>query len=256
MKSCWIYSCLGLLFAGAAVLVYIATESSTPQEKEQNRLIQCAGLHLSDRERNIFYNAILSLKERRDWLILVDPQHRLPADYKPNDLTVQFHPHWPKKAQLRQEAFEQMNLMAEAAKKDGITLIPISTYRTWKYQKMLKDRKPDNPYVARAGESQHHLGTAVDFNTVNPSDENIPPLAWLRKHAGEYGFSLSFPKGKDAEKESGYPYEAWHYRYITRKAVQLQDDFFDGDQHKTLTFLYNCVFNTPSETESKRILPN
>lgn len=247
MKSCWLRVCLWLLPAGAAVAVYVAAATSSPQEKEQNRPSQCAGLPLSDSEKNNFYNAILPLQERQDWLILVDPQHILPADYKPDDLTVQFQPHWPKKAQLRKEALEQMNVMAEAAKKDGITLIPVSTYRTWKYQKMLKDRKPDNPYVAGAGESQHHLGTAVDFNTVNPDDENIPALIWLREHAGEYGFSLSFPKGADAEQESGYPYEAWHYRYITREAVQLQDEFFDGDQHKTLTFLHDCVFNVPPE---------
>lgn len=247
MKNCWLRLCLCLLPAGAAVAVYVAAATSSPQKKEQNRLSQCAGLHLSDSEKNNFYHAILPLQERQDRLILVDPQHILPADYKPDDLTVQVQPHWPKKAQLRKETLKQMNVMAEAAKKDGITLIPVSTYRTWKYQKMLKDRTPDNPYVARAGESQHHLGTAVDFNTVNPADENIPALVWLRKHAGEYGFSLSFPKGAEAEKESGHPYEAWHYRYITREAVQLQDEFFDGNQHKTLTFLHDCVFNAPPE---------
>ena len=245
MKNYWLHWCLCLLAAGGAAAVYVATATSTPQEREQNRISQCAGLRLSDKQKNHLYHTVLALKERQDWLILVDPQHILPADYKPADLTVQFQPHWPKKAHLRKEALEQMNIMAEAAKKDGITLIPVSTYRTWKYQQMLKDRKPDNPYVAGAGESQHHLGTAVDFNTVNPSDENIPPLVWLREHAGEYGFSLSFPKGAEAEQESGYPYEAWHYRYITREAVQLQDDFFDGNQHKILAFLHDCVFNAP-----------
>ena len=254
MKNAWLRLSLWLLLAGgAAITVYSAKAASTPQAREQNRLGQCAGLPLSGSEKSNFYNAILPLQERQDWLILVDPQHILPTDYKPDDLTVQFQPHWPKKAQLRREAMQQLLIMIAAAQKDGVRLIPISTYRTWQYQDGLYRRnlagnggKPSG-YVARAGESQHHLGTAVDFNTLSPKDENIPALVWLRRHAGQYGFSLSFPKGAEAEQESGYPYEAWHYRYITRDAVRLQDDFFGGNQHKTLKFLHDCVFNTQPE---------
>lgn len=217
----------------------------TKNARKRKQILACAGLTtLSRKEQERFQKTYLPLENRQDWLVLVDPQHILPADYRPMDMTTELHPGWPKEAWLRQEAMEQMLTMIADAKKDGVQLVPISTYRTWKYQKMLSDRKPGNPYVARPGESQHHLGTAVDFNTVSPKDENIPALVWLRKHAGEYGFSLSFPKGEEAEHESGYPHEAWHYRYITREAVQLQNDFFGGNQHKTLKFLHNCVFTT------------
>lgn len=205
-------------------------------------------LKLSPTENKKFQQTFNALKNKQDWLVLVDPQHVLSAAYKPADMTTELKPGWPKKAQLHREAMQQLLIMIAAAQKDGVRLIPISTYRTWQYQDGLYRRnlaknggKPSG-YVARPGESQHHLGTAVDFNTVSPKDENIPALVWLRKHAGEYGFSLSFPKGAEAEQESGYPYEAWHYRYITREAVRLQDDFFDGNQHKTLTFLNDCYF--------------
>lgn len=222
--------------------------------RERKQLLACAGLTgLPQNDKKKFQQESLSLRNRRDWLVLVDPQHVLPADYQPADMTAELKPGWPKKAQLRGEAMQQLLVMIEAAQKDGVRLVPISTYRTWQYQDGLYRRnlaqnggKPSG-YVARAGESQHHLGTAVDFNTVSPKDENIPALVWLRRHAGEYGFSLSFPKGTEAETESGYPYEAWHYRYITREAVQLRDDFFGGDQHKTLKFLHNCVFDTQSD---------
>lgn len=208
----------------------------------------CAGiLRLSPAEALQFQTASSALSGKKEWLILVDPQHILPQDYQPKDIVTQIKSGWPKKAQLRKEAMEHLNAMISAAKQDGISLIPLSTYRTWKYQDGLYRRnlarnggKPSG-YVAKPGQSQHHLGTAVDFNTVSPEDENIPALVWLRKHAGEYGFSLSFPKGEEAEKESGYPYEPWHYRYITREAVFLQDNFFGGNQHKTLQFLQNCI---------------
>lgn len=228
----------------------ITDKIQSEEKMEENRILFCAGLtHLNVANKQAFKKAYAAVKDKQDWLILVDPSHLLPEDYQPKDLCTQTGKNWPKKAELRQEAMVQMNTMIAAAKKDGVRLVPISTYRTWAYQNGLYQRnlaknggKPSG-YVARAGESQHHLGTAIDFNTVNTSDENIPALVWLRQHAGEYGFSLSFPKGAEAEQESGYPYEAWHYRYITKEAVTLQNEFFGGDQHKTLKFLHDCVFD-------------
>lgn len=219
------------------------------EDQALRRITRCAQLSLSAEEQKRFQAAYKTLENKQEWLALTDPQNALPQDYLPQDLVTVWKKGWPKKATLRRETMQQMEAMIAAALQDGVKLIPISTYRTWKYQDGLYQRnlaknggKPSG-YVARAGESQHNLGTAIDFNTVNPKDENIPALVWLRRHAGEYGFSLSFPKGEEAEKESGYPYEAWHYRYITKEGVALQDTFFGGNQHKTLKFLKDCVFD-------------
>lgn len=264
-----ILCCLAVCFSG----IYVFGETERPEsqdssltrvislrtedEQEQNRHRRCAGL-FSPNVQADWLTIYKTLQHKKDWLILVDPQHVLPKNYKPKDLVTQSQPGWPKKAQLRQEAMEQMLVMIKAAKADGVTLIPVSTYRTQEYQDRLYRRnlarnggKPTG-YVARAGESQHHLGSAVDFNTVNPKDENIPALVWMRRHAGKYGFSLSFPKGPEAEKESGYPYEAWHYRYIGKEAVALQDTFFGGNHHRTLKFLHDCIFT--EQTLQKEIL--
>ncbi len=74
---------------------------------------------------------------------------------------------------------------------------------------------------ARAGHSEHQLGTAIDFT--------IPGLArpwyyadwgrtrtgaWLRSNAWRYGFVLSYPAGGTAR--SCYAYEPWHYRWVGR----------------------------------------
>lgn len=222
------------------------------------RVTRCAQLPLSKKEQKHFQSAYSTLANKQEWLELIDPQHVLPQDYRPQDLVTVRQKGWPKKATLRREAMQQMEAMIAAALQDGVELIPISTYRTWEYQNGLYQRnlarnggKPSG-YVARAGESQHHLGTAVDFNTVSPKDENIPALVWLRQHAGEYGFSLSFPKGAEAEQESGYPYEAWHYRYITKEGVNFQNTFFDGNQHRTLAFFERCQ---PAKMAEKETLP-
>jgi D-alanyl-D-alanine carboxypeptidase len=66
--------------------------------------------------------------------------------------------------------------------------------------------------IAAPGYSEHHTGHAVDIG----SDE-VPPLeeafadtrafAWLRLHAEEHGFKLSFPRNNP----HGFVYEPWHW---------------------------------------------
>lgn len=220
----------------------IEKQTATEEKFQELQTFYCAKLiGLTPAKRKEFKKLYTSLKNKQEWLILLDPEHSLSGPYNPGDLV------GSGKTRMRREAQDYMNAMIAAAKKDGVTLIPLSGYRTWEYQQNLLNNSKNPQYVAKPGQSQHHLGTAMDFNTVNPKNENTPAMQWLRKHAGEYGFSLSFPKGAEAEKESGYPYEAWHYRYITRDAVRLQDDFFGGDQHKTLKFLHDCVFNAQPE---------
>lgn len=185
-------------------------------------------------DKDQFRAAYLPLISKQELLALVDEEHALSENYIPQDLV------GTGKERLRQEASQWFKKMQAAAKKDGINLFSVSGYRSYNYQVGLKRRTANPDYVASPGHSQHQLGTAIDFNTVNPKDENIPALRWLRKHAGEYGFSLSFPKGE--EEETGYPYEAWHYRYISKEGVELQDKFFGGSQHKMLVFLHSCLW--------------
>lgn len=218
-----------------------AKQQSTEAANESQTTAQMCKTFIEEIDKEKFRDAYNPLLDKQDLLILVDEDHSLSSDYVPPDLV------GTGKERLRAETYTWMKKMQKAAAKDGVTLFPVSGYRSYNYQKMLTKRTQNPDYVALPGHSQHQLGTAIDFNTVDPADENIPALKWLRKHAGEYGFSLSFPKG--AEAETGYPYEAWHYRYITREGVYLQDHFFGGSQHKTLTFLHWCLW-LPNEIEN------
>jgi zinc D-Ala-D-Ala carboxypeptidase len=71
---------------------------------------------------------------------------------------------------------------------------------------------------ATPGHSQHQLGTAVDFTNAAAGYQVWMPFAqtsaygWLEHHAWEYGFVLAYPRGK--EKQTGYQWEPWHYRYV------------------------------------------
>lgn len=195
----------------------------------------CQTLIANNIDPEAFRAAYLPLASKQELLALVDHKYALSPNYIPNDLV------GAGKERLRAEAYSWFKKMQQDAKRQGISLRAVSGYRPYNYQMYLKKRTLNPDEVANPGHSQHQLGTAIDFNTVSQKDENIPALQWLKEHAGEYGFSLSFPKGGKAE--TGYPYEPWHYRYITREGVLLQDNFFGGSQHKMLVFLHTCLWN-------------
>lgn len=188
------------------------------------------------------------LKTQKDLLILVDKTHALPDNYRPEKLvTVKTEFDTRTFKVTPQTAAALKKLMADA-KKEKIKLYPISAYRTFEYQKKLyENSKKKNGlahaerYSARPGRSQHNLGTAVDFNDVEVRFGNTIEYQWLKKNAGKYGFSISYPEGQ--EDITGYAYEPWHFRYIGKDAVELQDTFFNGSQQKMLEFLNEQVFN-------------
>ena len=89
---------------------------------------------------------------------------------------------------------------------------------------------------ARPGMSQHQLGTAVDVGSITNEFASTPAGQFLAAYAWEYGFSLSYPRG--FEQLTGYRYESWHYRYITRAGTALQREYFDDVQQYMLDFFH------------------
>ncbi|MCC6628569.1 MAG: M15 family metallopeptidase, partial [Chloroflexi bacterium] len=69
-------------------------------------------------------------------------------------------------------------------------------------------------YVARPGESEHHLGTVIDFNEVDGDFASAPEARFLAEHGWRYGFLVSYPPG--AEARTGYVHEPWHLRWVGR----------------------------------------
>nr|WP_281351854.1 M15 family metallopeptidase [Entomospira entomophilus] len=142
---------------------------------------------------------------------------------------------------LRKESVEALHAMHQAALSDGIPLLVSSTYRSYARQeevysgwvKSLGQAQADR-LSAKAGSSQHQLGTAIDFGSIDASFNGTKMERWLAGNAYRYGFSLSYPQGY--ELQTGYDYESWHYRYIGESSVQLQRQFFDDLQYQLLEF--------------------
>lgn len=191
----------------------------------------------------------LVLVEDSDLLVLVDKSVALPATYEPRDLVVisSLKPAIPVKQadpplKLRRLAVRNYQAMEQAARKSGVTLVISSAYRSYDYQVALFDRnvkesglREAERFSARAGHSQHQLGLAIDFNSITEAFAETKAGQWVFAHAAEYGFSLSYPQGQEAE--TGYVWEPWHYRYIGIPACELQQRFFGGSQQLMLVFL-------------------
>jgi zinc D-Ala-D-Ala carboxypeptidase len=119
------------------------------------------------------------------------------------------------------EAFQQM---VAAAKAEGISLMPISGFRTIADQKVLYEkqiaRKGSEEAAAKwsapPGYSEHHTGYALDIGDAN-SDTDIKmtfqdtdAYRWLVVNANNFGFQQSFP----LNNHQGVSFEPWHWRYV------------------------------------------
>lgn len=143
---------------------------------------------------------------------------------------------------LREDVEAALRVMAKAAKADGVDLVVISAYRSYNKQKdvfklltKLQGLKAALRTSARPGQSQHRLGVAVDFGSIDNDFSRTKSCKWLLENASKYGWSLSFPQGY--EDVTGYRYECWHYRYIGVEACEFQKKWFNDIQQYMLEFI-------------------
>jgi LAS superfamily LD-carboxypeptidase LdcB len=170
-----------------------------------------------------------------DLLVLVNKQYKLPSSYAPKDL-VKASKSGIRRGEnyyLRSIVIPDLTKMVNDAKSEGVDLSIVSGYRSYQtqidtYNYWLKMNNGNTSLVdtfsARAGHSQHQLGTAIDFSTNEIGDKlgdefsNTKASKWLSQNAYKYGFVISYPKGY--ENITGYKHESWHYRYIGLENAQ------------------------------------
>ncbi len=185
------------------------------------------------------------LQQDSDLLVRVDKTHHLSAAFIPNDLIALDTLKWPIVSraghELRQETVQALQKMHQASQNDGVRLVIGSTYRSYQRQQIVYTgwvnqlgQEQADRLSAKAGTSQHQLGTTLDFSPINSSFTGTKAQLWLANNAYKYGFSLSFPQGH--EEQTGYDYESWHYRYIGLGAAQLEQQFFAGLQYELIAF--------------------
>ncbi|WP_414527529.1 D-alanyl-D-alanine carboxypeptidase family protein [Nodularia chucula] len=135
---------------------------------------------------------------------------------------------------LRQVAAERYQSMTEAARTDGIILVPISGFRSVAEQEQLffdvgakRNQTPAQRASVSAppGHSEHHTGYAIDIGdgrvpatNLQTNFENTSAFQWLEGNAARFGFEMSFPENNP----QGVSYEPWHWRFVgDRHSLEL-----------------------------------
>ena len=127
--------------------------------------------------------------------------------------------------------------LVNAAKADGLNIFPISGFRPHSTQVSLFNARVEQArndgyadpeaeaarHVAKPGTSEHELGLAVDFNSVDESYfRNTAEAKWLAAHCAEYGFVIRYPE--DKESVTGIIYEPWHLRFVGVKHAKRMNE--------------------------------
>ncbi len=165
-----------------------------------------------------------------EWPIsLLDTIYRLPSEYDPSDLVLTSAAGLSDGYQVRRVIVADLKRMADAARAAGAPIQVASAYRSYTRQAAtfqhwvnLVGMEQALLSSARAGHSEHQLGTTLDFTSLGglPPWEyrdwaTTPAGAWMAANGWRYGFVMSYPKG--AFDLTCYQYEPWHYRYVGRE---------------------------------------
>ena len=129
--------------------------------------------------------------------------------------------------QVRKNVLGPLTRLLQAAEKDGVPLKVVAGFRSVETQRVAYEsgaRKKGISlqsyawWTAPPGFSEHHTGLAVDFADPKRPKTNFTPAsflkteayAWLKSHAPEFGFELSFGENSGLR----VAFEPWHWRFV------------------------------------------
>lgn len=129
-------------------------------------------------------------------------------------------------------AVDDLENMICAAKKDNVVLWISSAYRDFFSQAELFERQAENEFkkeiisweeaekragktVAKAGESEHITGLAIDFNGVEQNFYLTHEYKWLMDNAHNFGFIERYQK--KWSPSTGIFFEPWHFRFVGKE---------------------------------------
>jgi D-alanyl-D-alanine carboxypeptidase len=180
-------------------------------------------------------------------LWLVDKEHSVSETYEAPDLVLlddyaePFLKTTRPAFRLREVVMADLLSMLRMAHEKGMNPVIGSAYRSLETQRSIYESQvrlhgsvQADRQSARAGYSQHQLGTTIDFSPIDDSFGDTREAPWLAANSWRFGFSLSYPLGY--EELTGYKYEPWHFRYIGRPAAMLTESFFSGIQQRFLEY--------------------
>ncbi len=139
---------------------------------------------------------------------------------------------------MRPDVAAAFDRMQAAARRDGVSLVVVSGFRTNAEQSALFARHPDPTWVAPPGRSLHRLGTELDLG---------PPAAygWLAANARRFHFVQR------------YAWEKWHYGFTLNAGTSsvgftAQAGEGDGAAARTLPSFVPAAYAAPLAQAAQR----
>jgi zinc D-Ala-D-Ala carboxypeptidase len=155
-----------------------------------------------------------------------------PLDYAPADLRLPNVPLGPggEAAQVRAAVANAVEQLFAAAAADGVPMTLLSGFRSYQtqvstYQHWVEvnGKAEADRISARPGYSEHQTGLVVDIGDPAGSCNLSACFAdtaagrWAAANAQRFGFIVRYQPGE--EEVTGYSPEAWHLRYVGKKAA-------------------------------------
>ncbi len=147
-------------------------------------------------------------------------RHRLRPVPEPERLHYAGRDYLARSLWLTHDSARAWAAMRAAAASADVVLEAVSGFRSIAYQAGIFRRKGERGLgveeILRVntapGYSEHHSGRALDIGTpgtppAEESFEQTPAFAWLKRHAGQFGFHMSYPR----DNPHGVIYEPWHW---------------------------------------------
>lgn len=176
-------------------------------------------------------------------LQLVNHSHPVDGSYSPEQLINVYEKYGTADVSLRdrfvmmnEEAYLACREMFQAAKAAGLTgMYVLSAYREFDKQAELYEDyiaqgggSDQYPLVAKAGQSEHQTGLAMDLAVLDETAQTTNDFAltpqgqWVLAHCWDYGFVLRFPA--DKQDITQVSYESWHFRYVGKEHARKMKD--------------------------------
>lgn len=174
-----------------------------------------------------FYEDYKVVDNASSTLVLVNKYNFLPSDYVPEDLVTLGGSYSITNVKMKKEAAKKFEELSTDASTLGLSILGMSGYRSYEYQKNLYNRyKANDPknvdtYSARPGASEHQTGLALDVATKTTTYTNFgktKEYTWLKENAHKYGFIIRYTK--DNMSITGYKSEEWHIRYVGEEVAK------------------------------------
>ena len=172
-----------------------------------------------------------------DWQsTLLDTAFKVGRHYVPPRLVSVHEAGIAGSGEVRPLVIEDLFALKWAAWKAGNPIEVVSGYRSYAKQKATFEYWVEEDGYrkalltsARAGHSEHQLGTTLDFKAKGGREPwlvddwaTTRAGAWLKANAWQFGFVMSYPKG--ARDKTCYAYEPWHFRYFGLEVAAAMHD--------------------------------